>query len=188
MCRWCSRIRNRRSIRAAASPASSRRPWRRPGMRPGSSASPAPANCSAEIGLPPEAAMRFPAQLSGGQRQRVNIARALCAMPQHPDRRRDRLRSRRVGAGAALESAAAPAARARLLDAVHLARPLGGALSLRPRAGDVSRRGGGERPDRPMFSPRPKHAYTRTLPAAMPPDDPSAAWTLRDVEVERAGR
>jgi peptide/nickel transport system ATP-binding protein len=34
-----------------------------------------------EIGLPPESAMRYPAQLSGGQRQRVNIARALCAMP-----------------------------------------------------------------------------------------------------------
>jgi peptide/nickel transport system ATP-binding protein len=34
-----------------------------------------------EIGLPPEAATRFPAQLSGGQRQRVNIARALCAVP-----------------------------------------------------------------------------------------------------------
>src|SRR5207244_5390966 len=34
-----------------------------------------------EIGLPPEAARRFPTQLSGGQRQRVNIARALCAVP-----------------------------------------------------------------------------------------------------------
>jgi peptide/nickel transport system ATP-binding protein len=33
----------------------------------------------------------------------------------------------------------------------------------------------------------PKHAYT-ALPAAMPPDDPSAAWTPRDAEVERAGR
>src|SRR5262249_22188927 len=34
-----------------------------------------------DIGLPPETAMRYPAQLSGGQRQRVNIARALGAMP-----------------------------------------------------------------------------------------------------------
>ena len=43
---------------------------------------------------------------------------------------------------------AALRARARLLDAVHLARPLGRALSVRPRAGDVSRRGRRERPDR----------------------------------------
>jgi len=35
----------------------------------------------AEMGLPPEAATRTPAQLSGGQRQRVNIARALCRVP-----------------------------------------------------------------------------------------------------------
>ena len=36
----------------------------------------------AEMGLPPELAIRTPAQLSGGQRQRVNIARALCTLPQ----------------------------------------------------------------------------------------------------------
>jgi peptide/nickel transport system ATP-binding protein len=34
-----------------------------------------------ETGLPEELAPRFPPQLSGGQRQRVNIARALCTTP-----------------------------------------------------------------------------------------------------------
>jgi peptide/nickel transport system ATP-binding protein len=34
-----------------------------------------------ETGLPAELAPRFPPQLSGGQRQRVNIARALCTTP-----------------------------------------------------------------------------------------------------------
>ena len=49
--------------------------------RAGRSASPRAGQLLSEIGLPPEAAMRYPAQLSGGQRQRVNIARALCAVP-----------------------------------------------------------------------------------------------------------
>jgi len=34
-----------------------------------------------ETGLPAELAPRFPPQLSGGQRQRVNIARAICTTP-----------------------------------------------------------------------------------------------------------
>jgi oligopeptide transport system ATP-binding protein len=35
----------------------------------------------AQVGLPPETAIRFPAELSGGQRQRVAIARALATRP-----------------------------------------------------------------------------------------------------------
>jgi len=35
----------------------------------------------AEVGMPPDIAMRLPGQLSGGQRQRINIARALCRVP-----------------------------------------------------------------------------------------------------------
>ena len=69
----------------------------------------------------------------------------------HLDRRRDRLRARRLGAGATAQFADAAAAPARLLDAVHLARSLGGALFVRPAAGDVSRRGGRERPGRGGF-------------------------------------
>ncbi|WP_435170693.1 dipeptide ABC transporter ATP-binding protein [Falsirhodobacter sp. 1013] len=34
-----------------------------------------------EIGLSPEMAQRYPSQMSGGQKQRVNIARALCTVP-----------------------------------------------------------------------------------------------------------
>ncbi|MBN9049434.1 MAG: ABC transporter ATP-binding protein [Rhizobiales bacterium] len=35
-----------------------------------------------EVGLPSDAALRFPSELSGGQKQRVNIARALCRAPE----------------------------------------------------------------------------------------------------------
>jgi oligopeptide/dipeptide ABC transporter ATP-binding protein len=35
----------------------------------------------AEVGLPPEAASRFPSEFSGGQRQRIAIARALATRP-----------------------------------------------------------------------------------------------------------
>ncbi|MBM3554287.1 MAG: ABC transporter ATP-binding protein [Alphaproteobacteria bacterium] len=35
----------------------------------------------AEVGMPADLALRYPAELSGGQRQRVNIARALCSAP-----------------------------------------------------------------------------------------------------------
>jgi oligopeptide transport system ATP-binding protein len=35
----------------------------------------------AEVGLPPESALRFPSEFSGGQRQRIAIARALATRP-----------------------------------------------------------------------------------------------------------
>ena len=66
-----------------------------------------------EIGLAPEVAMRFPAQLSGGQTPaRQHRARAV-RRAEDSDRRRDRVRSRCVGAGAAARSAdrTAPPAR-----------------------------------------------------------------------------
>ncbi|WP_295809766.1 ABC transporter ATP-binding protein [uncultured Nitratireductor sp.] len=35
-----------------------------------------------QVGMPPDAALKYPHALSGGQRQRVSIARALCPQPQ----------------------------------------------------------------------------------------------------------
>lgn len=36
----------------------------------------------AQVGLPPEAALRYPHEFSGGQRQRIAIARALAVQPE----------------------------------------------------------------------------------------------------------
>ena len=51
------------------------------GWSQGRGATPAPASCSALVGLDPATAAMYPAQLSGGQQQRVGVARALAADP-----------------------------------------------------------------------------------------------------------
>ena len=81
-CRWCSRIRSRRSTRATASAASS-------ASRCAFTASPraasrrrsACASCCSVVGLPADAATRYPHEFSGGQRQRIGLARALAVNP-----------------------------------------------------------------------------------------------------------
>ena len=52
------------------------------------------------VGLPAAFVDRYPHELSGGQRQRAGIARALALRAGLHRRRRDRLRPRRVDAGA----------------------------------------------------------------------------------------
>jgi peptide/nickel transport system ATP-binding protein len=129
----------------------------------------------AEIGLPPEAAMRFPSQLSGGQKQRVNIARAFCAVPQ-------------ILVADEIVSGLDVSVQAQLLDLllrlrqerqfsmVFISHDLSVVRYLCDRVlvmyrGEVVESG----PTEEVFS-SPKHDYTRTLLSAVPPDDVMAEW------------
>ncbi|MGE0060704.1 MAG: dipeptide ABC transporter ATP-binding protein [Xanthobacteraceae bacterium] len=128
-----------------------------------------------QIGLAPEVAARFPAQLSGGQRQRVNIARALCATP-------------KILVADEIVSGLDVSVQAQLLDLllalrrqqpfsmVFISHDLSVVRYLCDRVlvmyrGEVVESG----TTAEVFA-APKHAYTRALLAAVPPDDPSAAW------------
>ncbi|MEJ2433656.1 MAG: ABC transporter ATP-binding protein [Pseudolabrys sp.] len=138
-----------------------------------------------EIGLPPEAAMRYPSQLSGGQRQRVNIARALCATP-------------RILIADEIVSGLDVSVQAQLLDLLmQLRRQRGFSMLfishdlsvvrylcdrvLVMYRGEVVESGTTAK----VFA-APSHPYTRMLLAAVPPDDPTAVWTPEAADQERA--
>ena len=150
-----------------------RRPDRRadPGARPGD-ATRGVATRAGEllelVGLPPRRSRDFPHEFSGGQKQRVMIAMALACAAGPGDRRRTDDRARRDGAGAGPSAAEAAAGRARALDAVHHARPLGADRGERPARGDVrgTHRGGG--PGAADVFARSAHPYTNALAGAFP--------------------
>jgi peptide/nickel transport system ATP-binding protein len=134
------------------------------------------ADLLADIGVPADTAMRFPAQLSGGQRQRVNIARALCALP-------------KVLVADEIVSGLDVSVQAQLLELlVRLRAESGFAMLLISHdlsvvrhlcervlvmhRGAVVESGPAER----VFA-HPAHPYTRALVASVPPDDPALRWS-----------
>jgi peptide/nickel transport system ATP-binding protein len=131
----------------------------------------------AEVGMPADLATRLPGQLSGGQRQRINIARALCQVP-------------KVLIADEIVSGLDVSIQAQLLSLLARLRvELGFAMLfishdlsvvrhlcsrvLVMYRGEIVEHGAVEQ----VFA-RPQHPHTQALLASVPPDEPSAMWTL----------
>jgi peptide/nickel transport system ATP-binding protein len=131
----------------------------------------------AEVGMATDFASRLPGQLSGGQRQRVNIARALCNIP-------------KVLVADEIVSGLDVSIQAQLLNLLaRLRGELGFAMLfishdlsvvrhlcsrvLVMYRGEIVEQG----PTEKVFAD-PQHPHTQTLLSSVPPDEPSATWSL----------
>ena len=128
-----------------------------------------------EVGLSAELASRFPSQLSGGQKQRVNIARALCATPKL-------LLADEIVSGLDVSVQAQLIALLRRLRSelpfamLFISHDLAVVRNLCDRVlvmhrGEIVEAGA----TADIFA-APRHPYTQTLLAAVPPDDPEVVW------------
>jgi peptide/nickel transport system ATP-binding protein len=130
----------------------------------------------AEIGMPADAAERYPAQLSGGQRQRVNIARAMCSVPKLlvAD---EIVSGLDVSVQAQLLNLLLRLKREQHFAVLFISHDLSVVRYLCDRVlvlyhGAVVESG----PTEQVFA-QPRHEYTKALLAAVPPDDLSQHWT-----------
>ena len=131
----------------------------------------------AEVGMAADFASRLPGQLSGGQRQRINIARALCNIP-------------KVLVADEIVSGLDVSIQAQLLNLLaRLRGELGFAMLfishdlsvvrhlcsrvLVMYRGEIVEQG----PTEKVFAD-PQHPHTQALLSSVPPDEPSAAWSL----------
>jgi oligopeptide/dipeptide ABC transporter ATP-binding protein len=127
------------------------------------------------VGLPPDAARRYPHEFSGGQRQRVAIARALALRP-------DLVVADEITSGLDATVKLRVLALLRELQAefrvayLFISHDLAVVRQVADRVavmylGQIVE----EAPTDALFE-RPLHPYTRMLRASAPPPDPTAAW------------
>jgi len=127
------------------------------------------------VGLPPDAARRYPHEFSGGQRQRIAIARALALRP-------DLVVADEITSGLDVTVKLRVLALLRELQAefrvayLFISHDLGVVRQVADRVavmylGQIVE----EAPTEALFE-RPLHPYTQVLQASVPPPDPTAAW------------
>ena len=128
-----------------------------------------------ETGLPPDLLDRYPSQLSGGQKQRVNIARALCVTPRLlvAD---EIVSGLDVSVQAQILNLLLKLREERGIGLVFISHDLAVVRYLCPRVlvmrhGEVVEEGETER----VFA-NPRHPYTQSLIASVPPEDLDRPW------------